>query len=54
MRPYLRAIQGLGDTLAEAGNIDAAEFFYRRLESFGQGFTPAESDLPVCANMAFN
>ena len=54
MRPYLRAIQGLGDALAEAGNIDAAEFCYRRLESFGPGFAPMGSDLPACTKMAFN
>ena len=54
MRPYMRAIQGLGDALAGTGNIAAAKFCYRRLESFGPGFAPMQSDLPACAKMAFN
>lgn len=54
MRPYLRAIQRLGDALAATGNIAAAEFCYRRLESFGPGFTPIPSDVPATMGMALN
>lgn len=54
MRPYMRAIQSLGDALAEAGNSAAAEFCYRRLESMGPGFVSLDSDYPAGSGLAMN
>ena len=54
MRPYLRAIQGLGDAFASTGNNAAAEFCYRRLESFGPGYAPMPADVPAALGMALN
>ncbi len=41
MKPYMRAIQYLGDALASIGNDAAAEFCYSRLESMGPTYGTA-------------
>jgi hypothetical protein len=38
MKPYMRAIQYLGDALAPVGNNTAAEFSYSRLESMSPAY----------------
>ena len=54
IRPFMRAIQELGDALAEAGNTAGAEFCYTRLQSMGPGFAPTATDCPRSPGLAVN